>query len=49
MQIIADLHTHTNVTDHAFSTLTEMVQDVYKRQPRRCASSAPARRMYTFV
>lgn len=22
MQIIADLHTHTNVTDHAFSTLT---------------------------
>ncbi|RHT29367.1 phosphatase [Butyricicoccus sp. AM32-19] len=26
MQIIADLHTHTNVTDHAFSTLTEMVQ-----------------------
>lgn len=26
MQIIADLHTHTSVTDHAFSTLTEMVQ-----------------------
>ena len=26
MQIIADLHMHTNVTDHAYSTLTEMVQ-----------------------
>lgn len=26
MQIIADLHTHTNVTDHAFSTLQEMVR-----------------------
>ena len=26
MQIIADLHMHTNVTAHAYSTLTEMVQ-----------------------
>ena len=34
MQIIADLHTHTNVTDHAFSTLTEMVQG--GRGPRSC-------------
>ena len=25
MQIIADLHSHTNVTAHAYSTLTEMV------------------------
>lgn len=26
MQIVADLHAHTNVTDHAFSTLQEMVR-----------------------
>ena len=26
-----DLHTHTNVTDHAFSTLTEMVQAAEER------------------
>lgn len=26
MQIIADLHTHTNVSNHAFSSLEEMVQ-----------------------
>lgn len=25
MQIVADLHTHTNVSSHAYSTLTEMV------------------------
>ena len=31
MQIVADLHTHTNVTDHAFSTLTEMVQAAHDR------------------
>ena len=31
MQIIADLHTHTNVTDHAFSTLTEMVHAAKER------------------
>ena len=41
MQIIADLHTHTNVTDHAFSTLTEMVQAAHdmglKAPPTRTA------------
>ncbi len=31
MQIIADMHMHTNVTDHAFSTLTEMVQAAAER------------------
>lgn len=30
MQIAADLHTHTNVSAHAFSTLTEMVQAAKK-------------------
>ncbi|MDO5141457.1 MAG: phosphatase [Eubacteriales bacterium] len=31
MQIVADLHMHTNVTDHAFSTLTEMVHAAKER------------------
>ena len=26
MRIIADMHTHTNVTTHAFSSFSEMVQ-----------------------
>ena len=48
MQIIADLHTHTNVTDHAFSTLTEMVRGPrscgYRHhQPRPHQSGRPAR------
>ncbi|MFQ9975237.1 MAG: hypothetical protein ACLRVN_02580 [Butyricicoccus sp.] len=50
MQIIADLHTHTSVTDHAFSTLTEMVQAAEDRglaarhhQPRPHQSGRPAR------
>ena len=30
MQIIADLHSHTNVTAHAYSTLTEMVHAAKK-------------------
>ena len=35
MQIIADLHTHTCVSDHAFSTLREMAEGA--KQAGLCA------------
>ena len=41
MQIVADLHTHTNVSSHAYSTLAEIVHAAKEAGMLAIALTAP--------
>ena len=41
MEIIADLHTHTLASTHAFNTVTEMARAAYEMGHKAIAITAP--------